>query len=249
MPTVRSLVVELSVMVTVGVMLAVLGPFGSFALGGFAIRLAYWVPLALVGYAIYRPITALGHRIAATLRFPEWAGLVAANLAAALPASVAIVLFNGHDPSRFGGADRWLTHYAYVATIGAGVTLLFHLVGRAAAPAKTIGEPAPPPRPRFFDRLPPAWGDRLVALEMEDHYVRAHGPDGRSEMILMRLRDAIEELDGVSGAQVHRSWWVARDAVQGARREARSWRLSLAGGLEAPVARDRVAELRADGWF
>jgi len=33
------------------------------------------------------------------------------------------------------------------------------------------------------------------------------------DLILLRLSDAIEELAGLEGEQVHRSWWVARDGV------------------------------------
>lgn len=84
---------------------------------------------------------------------------------------------------------------------------------------------------------------------MEDHYVRAHGPDGQSVLILMRMADAERELAGTDGARVHRSWWVMRGAVAGQRRVGRNLVLQLPDKLEAPVARDRVADLRARGWF
>ena len=83
---------------------------------------------------------------------------------------------------------------------------------------------------------------------MEDHYVRAHGPDGQSVLILMRMADAERELAGLDGTRVHRSWWVARDAVKDNRRSGRAVQLKLAGGLTAPVARDRLAALRREGW-
>ena len=51
-----------------------------------------------------------------------------------------------------------------------------------------------------------------IALQGEDHYVRIHTALG-SELVLMRLGDAIQELDGLEGERVHRSWWVARRAV------------------------------------
>ena len=83
---------------------------------------------------------------------------------------------------------------------------------------------------------------------MEDHYVRAHTMLG-SDLVLLRLRDALGELDGIEGAQVHRSWWVARDAVEGVERDGRSVRLVLPRGIAAPVARSRMAELTKAGWF
>ena len=101
----------------------------------------------------------------------------------------------------------------------------------------------PVPRP-----LPPHLGRDLIALEMEDHYVRAHTAHG-STMILLRMRDAVAELDGIDGAQVHRSWWVARAAVTGVRREGRNVRLRLGQTLEAPVARANVSELEGRGWL
>ena len=83
---------------------------------------------------------------------------------------------------------------------------------------------------------------------MEDHYVRVHTALG-SEMVLMRLRDAVAQLAGIDGRQVHRSWWVARLAVEDVRREGRNVRLVLPGGLEAPVSRAQVAELKDAGWI
>ena len=88
----------------------------------------------------------------------------------------------------------------------------------------------------------------MIALEMEDHYVRVHTALG-SHLVLMRLRDAIPHIDGIEGRQVHRSWWVARGAVEFVRREGRNVRLVLGEDLVAPVSRAQVSELKAAGWF
>lgn len=101
---------------------------------------------------------------------------------------------------------------------------------------------------RFFDRLPPAYRTGLRALEMEDHYVRVHGSSG-STLLLMRMRDAVSELDGVPGMQVHRSWWVARSAVEGHSEDGRAVQLRLVGGLVVPVARNSIQALRDAGWL
>ena len=65
----------------------------------------------------------------------------------------------------------------------------------------------------------------------------------------MRLVDAIGELEGLEGAQTHRSWWVARDAVESARRDGDKVTLVLKGGAEAPVSRPNIKPLRDAGWF
>jgi DNA-binding LytR/AlgR family response regulator len=83
---------------------------------------------------------------------------------------------------------------------------------------------------------------------MEDHYVRLHTQQG-SVLVLMSLGQALEELGGLDGLQVHRSWWVARHAVESVVEEGRNLRLMLKGGIEAPVSRANVARLRAAGWI
>jgi DNA-binding LytR/AlgR family response regulator len=81
---------------------------------------------------------------------------------------------------------------------------------------------------------------------MEDHYVRAHTRLG-SALILIPLRQAVEELGGLPGLRIHRSWWVARHAVVGSMQDGRNVRLRLANGLFAPVSRGSVAAARAFG--
>ena len=56
-------------------------------------------------------------------------------------------------------------------------------------------------------------------------------------------------MDGVDGAQTHRSWWVARDAIRSSRRDGRNLRLVLHNGLEVPVSRTGVAKLKQLGWI
>ncbi|MEP7315551.1 MAG: LytTR family transcriptional regulator DNA-binding domain-containing protein [Sphingomicrobium sp.] len=253
MPTIRALVIELAVIVVIGILLAALGPFGSFS-GSFASRLLYWIPAALVGYAIFRPISFLAARIADALHISQTVALYIGGLVAAVPGTLGIAILGGlrfqHKPS----FEALFGLYVNVALVGLVVATIFflmeptHNAGESHGPRPTAAPvPVAVVSPLFFDRLPPAWNGELRALEMEDHYVRAHGPDGRSELILMRMRDAEAELDGIEGMRVHRSWWVAKNAIEGRRRDGRNWLLKLTGGLEAPVARDRVAELRGKG--
>jgi DNA-binding LytR/AlgR family response regulator len=88
----------------------------------------------------------------------------------------------------------------------------------------------------------------LYAVSSEDHYLRLHTSKG-SDLILMRLSDAIIELEGLEGAQTHRSWWVAKEAVESTRRDGDKVVLLLKGGAEAPVSRPNMRPLREAGWF
>ena len=118
-----------------------------------------------------------------------------------------------------------------------------------AAPVQTHAGAGGTAPARFLDRLPPRLrGAALHAVQAEDHYLRLHTDRG-SDLILMRLSDAVAELEGLEGARTHRSWWVARDAVRGATRGDGRATLTLEGGVAAPVSRRYARALRAAGWY
>lgn len=102
---------------------------------------------------------------------------------------------------------------------------------------------------RFTARLPGKLdGAVIYSIKAEDHYLSVHTSKG-SALILSRLSDAISELEGIEGAQVHRSWWVARDAITDVRRTRNSVSLELKGGVVVPISRSNVKALRASGWI
>jgi hypothetical protein len=102
---------------------------------------------------------------------------------------------------------------------------------------------------KFLERLPFRLRDaELYAVEAEDHYLRVRTSKG-SELILMRLSDALTELEGVEGAQTHRSWWVAKAGIADAKRADGRATLVLKDGSEAPVSRTHARTLREAGWL
>lgn len=261
-PFVRRLIIDLSIMLVIGVVLALMGPFGSFA-DPLEQRLIYWVGLALAGYACYSPIGAVMVPWGRRLDLPEWALWVASTLVATVPMTMIVwsLGFIGRA-YQLPRLDQAFYSYLSVLVIGAGITVLFQMIERRPAvhaftekeengndlAGQGLAGTADPVVARFLDRLPPELGTRLIALEMEDHYVRVHTALG-NDLVLLRMRDAVAELDGIEGEQVHRSWWVARGAVCDVVRDGRNIRLVLDNGLEAPVSRANVALLKARGWL
>lgn len=148
----------------------------------------------------------------------------------------------------------WPRLYVLVLGITIGISAVAWLVDRAFAgqPGAVTHAPvagAATPPVRFLERLPAKLkGAIIYAISAEDHYLRLHTSKG-ADLILMRLSDAITELEGLEGAQTHRSWWVARDAVESVRRDGERVTLILKGGVEAPVSRPNVKPLRDAGWF
>ena len=254
----RVVLVDLAIMTVIGVVLALIGPFGTSAMS-LPARLLLWLSYVYVGYCAYRPVWPLSDAVARRLRLPLIGVLIAGCLLATVPATLAIVAIESL-PGSFPRMtlEAALGAYLNVLVIGASIMVIFYLLERNRTEAGSDEEPEPmqtqtrPAEPvsqvRFLDRLPAELGTELIALEMEDHYVRAHTMLG-SDLVLMRLGDAMAELDGLDGAQVHRSWWVARGAVEDVLRDGRNVRLVLARGVEAPVSRANVQRLKDEGWL
>lgn len=134
-----------------------------------------------------------------------------------------------------------------VVTVTAAVCALIVLLGRT--PVQTHASPDGAKPAKFVQRMPLRLrAARLIAVQAEDHYLRVHTDQG-SDLILMRLSDALTELEGLEGAQTHRSWWVARDAVRGVERGDGRATLELESGLAAPVSRRYARALREAGWY
>ncbi|MEM9580139.1 MAG: LytTR family DNA-binding domain-containing protein [Pseudomonadota bacterium] len=109
----------------------------------------------------------------------------------------------------------------------------------AAQPAET-NELSGLPKTRLLERLPPEFRHAdIISLSMQDHYVEVTTSRG-AEMILMRLLDAIELLDDLPGAQLHRSHWAARAHSDKLRRDGRRHLLVLSDGRELPVSKSHL---------
>ena len=99
--------------------------------------------------------------------------------------------------------------------------------------------PAPEANPiaTFLERLPVKYRTaELHAISSEDHYLRVHTNLGE-ELILMRLADAVRELSGADGLQVHRSWWISKSGITDEKRVDGRSLLILPSGTEVPVSR------------
>lgn len=113
-----------------------------------------------------------------------------------------------------------------------------------APPAPVPPAEAPAVRPRLMQRLPAGAQGTLVRLSVQGHYVLVHTTEA-THSLLMRFSDALAEVEGHPGLRVHRSHWVARDAIAGHRRKKGRHFLATIDGAEVPVSRAYVADVRA----
>jgi len=231
--------------------LAFVGAFGTGS-SAIGLRLAYWLTAMLlttmVGTVFVLPAYMLG--------WVEPRPLLATAILALVISVPQTVVVWALGPLFFPGSFSWdprglPAYYPPVIVVAAAMMALAHLVidrmqARAGLTHAAAAGAAPA---KFLERLPVKLrGGELYAVEAEDHYLRLHTSKG-SDLILMRLADAVAELDGLEGAQTHRSWWVAKAAVTDARRSDGRGTLTLKNGLEAPVSRSYAAALREAGWF
>ena len=236
------------IVVTLGVG-AILAASGNFGAGGLDTvwHLAFWLGVSAVGVTIgvLFGVYVLPQHWLAQRPWAAWAVIVVALWA---PMSIVVALVNSWAGHRmFTLALVWRAAPSTLATTAA-LTALAFLVGRRD-PIETHAAAADSPPPKFLERLPAKLaGGELWAVEAEDHYLRLHTSLGQ-DLILLRLGDAIRELEGIEGARTHRSWWVARGAVRGVEREDGRATLALPDGAKAPVSRAYVKALRAGGWF
>jgi len=228
-----------------GAFLALTGAFGMDA-APLAVRLAYWIGLCLTGALVGSAIAWLLDRDGRIDAHPwRYAALLA--LAITLPFTIVVWLVTSlvfFDTVSLAALPGFLPPVLLVTSAMTGLNLLVQ-----RQPAQTHAAPAGAAPPRFLERLPPKLrGGELYAVESQDHYLRLHTSKGQ-DLILLRLSDAVAELEGIEGAQTHRSWWVARDAVEHTRRGDGRATLTLKGGVEAPVSRAYARALREAGWY
>lgn len=235
---------RLTLATATGMLLGLIGPFGSYLNDNAVARMAYWTALVWLGTVLHSLGFAAAVSLGARWRLPRPFSVAAGIVVASVPLAAASAVMGHLAWPRYTGDLGPLDWYGQTLIVsGLLVTGLLWIEGRL----KTA-PPVAADAPSDATRLPVRLRDQVLCLQMEDHYVRVHTPAG-SELVLMPMREAIVALAGLEGLQVHRSWWVARRAVARATPAGRAASLTLTNGLVAPVARNRLADLRAQGWL
>lgn len=263
----------LAALIAVGLVLAMLGPFGTYADLEAGTRIAYWVSLVVVNGMQTQALYLATGRVLPRRRWPEPVVVTVSSAIASGFGTVEVLwlesLVRPSTLKHASTAEIYLSVFlvtAIVTALFAGPLRRWTLVAEqeaqagpagggethdqacghdvpARAEAAGNGKDAKPP---FFDRIPERLGRELLCLQMEDHYVRVHTELG-DDLILMRMRDAVGELEGYDGLQVHRSYWVARRAIVDVARVGERAVLTLVNGLEVPVSRRRMQAAREHG--
>lgn len=205
-------------------------------------RLEFWIFLCLIG-----GLGIFTCQIAFTFLDVQWPKILKAFVQTiAGTTAVLIPLFSLYDPSELPETGT--------TTIFVWAIMVLIVAGTIAFKPKTAQSPvAPSPDvlepPKILTRLPVhLQQSELYALSAEDHYVRVHTKKG-DDIILMRLSDAIAETGHVEGLQIHRSWWVAKAAIDDIKPKGRAAEITLRSGGIAPVSRSGFKTIKDMGWY
>ncbi len=241
----------LAILAIVTLVLTISGPFDTLRSLETTPRALYWALTCLTSYLAAKTVAillrpSLARRIAA----PQLRLLVL-SLILTLPAGgaaliVHVVFFGWWSP------DITPVMLLQSAASTICVTLVVGLTRQrlTAAALEQRGASAPGPadeaRPALLARLPVGCRGPLIALSAEDHYVAIRTERGRA-LVLMRLADAIREAAPTPGLQIHRSHWVALDAVQRVKRQDGRLAVTLRDGSVLPVSRGFAEAVRNAG--
>lgn len=243
----RGLMRGLAVALAGGLLLALTEAFGMDGTS-LLFRLAYWLPIMLLG-ALWGHVCALLVERHIDMDRRRILAVVVLTAVMSGPLVVMVWAITGRffDDSRALVPARLPYFIGPVLIVTGTISALNVFLARTPVQTHAAiagGQPA-----RFLDRLPlKLRGAVIRAVQSEDHYLRIHTDRG-SDLILMRLSDALAELEGLEGAQTHRSWWVAKDAVRNVSRGDGRATLTLEGGIQAPVSRRYARALREAGWY
>lgn len=236
---------ELAIFCLIGAFLTAIRPYNATGDLPLWATFLFWTGLITLGSLTAEITLALLRRHVPSL--PTLMKLAIISVVTALPVTAAISGIERLGSGAFLPLAYLPRLFAMVWIIAAAMTAIGYMLERLGEqPAPSAPEGASPVQ-TFLSRLPVKYRTaELYAVSSEDHYLRVHTSFGE-ELILMRLADAMRELAGADGLQVHRSWWVVKSAVRDTARQGSRLSLILASGRQAPVSRTFLQDVKAAG--
>ncbi len=224
-------------------------------------ELMYWcVRIIVLAGGLWAAEGLVSRVLAGRWANPPWLKpVVLVSAIGLLPLALAEILIEPHLPMRpeFVDDDLWayspalalLSEYATIVSILIPIHLLLWLiVDRRVRDAGSASGTGSATRPDFLEQASVDRAEDILALQAEDHYVRIFTKSG-AELIHCRFGDAVAKMPSELGLRVHRSWWVAGNAVRSAKRGSRRWHLNLLTDVSVPVSDSFVQAVRERGWL
>jgi len=213
-------------------LVAAIGPLATWAIDNPLLRFAYWATVLMAGMSIALASRALLRRMVPDL--PKiWRSLGVAGVVGLILTPVTLQVTAPLIRSDYVGIRPNWTLFFVIAAVPLLIDLIRYFIGDQGAGDLQPG--SAPQYARLIQRLPADCQGKVLHLAGRDHHVDVRTDKGVCR-IRLRLRDAIAELDQTEGLCVHRSHWVAVDAVVGREWDKRRPVLVLSDGTRVPVS-------------
>lgn len=235
----------LAFLAATSVVLGISGPFDTMTTLGLIRRLGYWSLVVPLTYVAGSFGSALGRRLFA--RAPVLISVLLISILSAFLVWIVLVITHRVLHFSFATVSEFHAEFPLLVLIclvieGARMVMIRGRAASVSLPEAHQAQAAP----RLLDRLPEGLRGDLVSLSVRDHYVSVSTTAG-SHDVLLRLSDAICEVEPVAGLQVHRSHWVATAQVRGWQRTGDKAVLTLSNDAQIPVSRAKFKLVEAAG--
>lgn len=138
--------------------------------------------------------------------------------------------------------DRYPSHFELISYSFPSAALIFFLSALVRRSMSVPNNSLEVEMPALFDRLEKIpHAKQVLSLTAQDHYVEV-STDLGSELCLMRLSDAIEQVKPIAGFQIHRSHWVAKSAIKKVDANATAPKVHLSDGRKLSISKSRLTE-------
>lgn len=210
--------------------LAIIGPFATYEDMPFLSRLVFWfIMFGGVGFFMHIMVTICLNTKHLRGR-SRLLRLAIGTMLGALPGAAIVVFVNGVFRPDEIRPDTLPFIWLQISAMGYPIILFEFIDWREA-----ITHVPNITRTQFHKRLPAEIGDDIISLSMQDHYVEVTTVKDK-HLILIRLGDAIAELDGLDGVRVHRSHWVAKRHLRGIETTKTKTLATLSDGRTLPIS-------------
>ncbi|EEB70665.1 sensory transduction protein LytT, putative [Ruegeria sp. R11] len=233
---------------------AMAGPYYTLERLSFPERLVYWGATILMSAVLMTFLSIYAHRLTEAHSWNWIFVAVLAGVAGILPVVGTIYLAEGIAT---GFAQGWFNAAGFATLVVSvappliAVTLVvnalieFQLREKEPDALQPVADRSPeiPPLTMLQSKLPHHLGHDIVSVQAQDHYVEVTTPKG-SAMVLMRLGDAVRDLEPLGGLQVHRSWWINLAHIMRTEKGTSGPELVLTSEQRIPVGRSFRAEFK-----
>lgn len=214
-------------------LLTIAGPFGTYDKLSVFERAQYWGLIVILAIVIVTVVKIVVGSVLPKLSYWQNGALVSI-IFTVFYSPILVVLAHtmaGHTHTHF--FPTWMSFLIVFGVAMAIVQIRYLLQTQESAETA-----------RLFDRFTNKSVKQVYRVSVRDHYVDVFTDRG-TEKLLMRFSDAVAELDGIRGNQVHRSHWVACDAMVRLDRNNGKYLLVLKDGSKIPVSKSHREKVEA----